>query len=266
MPNHVHLLVEAGQVPLAKFMQGVQQTYTLYFNRKQNLVGHLFQAHHKAILCDRDSYLFELVRYLHLNPVRAKLVDDPAQYRWSSHRTYLGNGSLKESWIDTEWILSQFSGNRTEAVRSYKEFVLDGIGHGHREDLYAVTEQRYLGNEQFVERVTRTIEDDRPTRNGIQIEEIEEAVCRNYNLPLELLQSSSKERRGSFGRAIVAYVGQELGHLRLNQIAQRYGRDQVSLSLGVKRLRERIKDEGELKQSLNNLLEYLSKRDKKLNN
>jgi REP element-mobilizing transposase RayT len=80
MPNHVHLLLEMERHPLSKIMQGLQQSYTAYFNRKYKLVGHLFQGRYKDILCDRDAYLLELVRYIHLNPVRSKLVRDPGEY------------------------------------------------------------------------------------------------------------------------------------------------------------------------------------------
>jgi putative transposase len=71
MPNHTHLLVETCGPPLAKFMQGLQQSYTQYFNRKYEKAGHLFQGRYKAIVCEREEYLLELVRYIHLNPVRA---------------------------------------------------------------------------------------------------------------------------------------------------------------------------------------------------
>lgn len=95
MGNHVHLLLETGPTPLSKIMQGLQQAYALYFNHKYRLVGHLFQGRYKALLCDRDSYLLELVRYLHLNPVRSMLVKDPSLYPWSSHGAYLGKASGK---------------------------------------------------------------------------------------------------------------------------------------------------------------------------
>ena len=80
MPNHVHLLVETGNTPLARFMQGVQQSYTQYFNLRYRKVGHLFQGRYKAIICERDKYLLALVRYIHLNGVRAKLAGGPEQY------------------------------------------------------------------------------------------------------------------------------------------------------------------------------------------
>ena len=78
MSNHAHLLVETGSQPLSRFMQGLQQSYTQYFNRKYHKVGHLFQGRYKAIVCEKDEYLLTLVRYIHLNPVRAKLVQSAA--------------------------------------------------------------------------------------------------------------------------------------------------------------------------------------------
>jgi hypothetical protein len=263
MGNHIHMLVEAGTTPLSKIMQGLQQAYTLYFNRKYRLVGHLFQGRYKALLCDRDSYLLELVRYIHLNPVRSRLVKDPAFYPWSSHQAYLGKVSgNKHRWVDTEWVLSLFSGNRAEAVRRYRQFVLEAIGEGHRDDLYAAKEQRYLGDDDFVESVIRKVEKEelRPVR--VALEHIEEAISRKYDLPVEQLRSRSKERRGSFGRLLVAYLGRQFGATTLNEVAKRYGRDQASLSLGIKRLTEKIAADRGLRQSVDGLMEQLRNKEK----
>jgi len=127
------------------------------------------------------------------------------------------------------------------------------MADGHREDLYMTKEQRYLGDDHFVERVTRTIESDDPRTVRIKLEEIEKIVCRQYDLSVEILQSRSKEHSGSFGRAVVAHLAQELGGIKLNEVANRYGRDQVSLSLGLKRLRGRTGQEAQLRRSLDNL-------------
>src|ERR671911_2275812 len=88
MSNHVHLLVETGSQPLSRFMQGLQQSYTQYFNRKHKKVGHLFQGRYKAIVCDKDEYLLSLIRYIHQNPVRAKMVRRIDEYRYSGHGAY----------------------------------------------------------------------------------------------------------------------------------------------------------------------------------
>lgn len=263
MGNHVHLLVEASSVPVSKVMQGLQQTYTSYFNRKYKLVGHLFQGRYKALVCDGDSYLLELVRYLHLNPVRSKLVKDPALYPWSSHHAYLGEAQGTDSCVQTEWVLSQFSSKRSEALRRYGQFVLEGIGMGHREELYAAKEQRYVGNEQFVDQVTGMIERGQRPAVRVAVGEIERAVCGRYALSLELLRSRSKDRRGSFGRLVVAYLGQELAGIKLNEVAKRYGRDQVSLSLGLKRLREKVSGDVHLEQDLEDLMDGLRDRQNK---
>ena len=90
MSNHVHLLLETGSEPLSKFMQGLQQSYTQYFNRKHHKVGHLFQGRYISIVCEKDEYLLTLVRYIHLNPIRAKLVQRLDDYLYSGHSEYCG--------------------------------------------------------------------------------------------------------------------------------------------------------------------------------
>lgn len=255
MSNHVHLLLEVGKTPLAKAMQGLQQSYTLYFNRKYKLVGHLFQGRYKDILCDRDAYLLELVRYIHLNPVRSKIVDTPGNYTWSSHHAYVGTADNEN--IERDWILKQFSPQPNRARQLFDRFVLDGVGAGHREEFYTVKEQRYLGDDEFLDRVDRKINNEPSRPRRLDLAKIETAVCRHFELPVNLLRSRSKERRGSFGRALVACLVQELGGTALNQVAKRYARDQVTLSLGLKALRQKIGQDLGLRRNVENLLSEL---------
>ena len=105
MTNHIHLLVEMGEQPVSKVLQRLHTWYARYYNRKYERVGHLFQGRYKAMLCDKDSYLSELVRYIHLNPVRAAIAKDPREYLWSSHRAYLGVDNYP--FLDTDLVLSQ---------------------------------------------------------------------------------------------------------------------------------------------------------------
>lgn len=267
MTNHVHLLMEVEKHPLGKIMQGLQPSYTLYFNRKYKLVGHLFQGRYKDILCDRDSYLLELVRSIHLNPVRSKGVTDPGDYAWSSPRDYLNSGTTKgAARVQSEWILNQFAPTLAGARRKYEEFVLGGIGAGHRDDFYDVKEQRFLGDDQFVEGINRRLDLDLPRPNRVELSAIEAAVSRWQKYPVATLHARTKEHRGSFARAVVGYLGQELGVARLNEVAARYGRDQVTLSLGVKRLRERITQQSDLRKKIAGLLKQLRGGKVKLNN
>ena len=131
MPNHVHLLLESSDQPLASFMQGLQQSYTQYFNRVHEKVGHLFQGRYKAIVCEKDEYLLTLIRYVHLNPVRAKLVKAPEHYKWSGHRAYLGQDN--RGLVDSSKVLEIFGGRAR-----YRKFVLSGIEAGHRDEYYEV--------------------------------------------------------------------------------------------------------------------------------
>ena len=152
MPNHVHLLVETGSIPLAKFMQGLQQSYTQHFNRSYRKVGHLFQGRYKAIICDRDKYLLALVRYIHLNAVRAKLASRPERYRYSGHNSYLTNGAAKI--VEVSPILKLMGGKKV-----YERFVLEGISENHNEAYYAVEDQRFLGEAGFGEEISRGSEE-----------------------------------------------------------------------------------------------------------
>ncbi len=149
MTNHVHLLVETGGVPLSKILQGINQSYTGWFNRRYETVGHLFQGRYKAILCDRDSYLLSLVKYIHLNPVRARLVKTSKEYLWSSHRFYLR--ASDKSIVDEDQVLRLFSEDKkTAARRLYGAFVGDGITV-KKEDIYSTIDRRILGDEAFAE-------------------------------------------------------------------------------------------------------------------
>ena len=116
MDNHAHLLVEVSEIPLSRIMQGIQQVYTQWYNRKNNRTGHVFQQRYKALLCDKENYLFELVRYIHNNPVKAQL-EDGINYKWSSHIYYIGKG--KGEVIDLDKILGMFSNNINKAIEQY---------------------------------------------------------------------------------------------------------------------------------------------------
>ncbi len=116
MPNHVHLLVESSEQPLAKFMQGLQQSYSQYFNLKHHKTGHVFEGRYKAILCQKDQYLLQLIRYIHLNPVRAGMVRSPERYRYSGDHVYL-QGKATET-IDPATVLSMLGGTGLSKVCS----------------------------------------------------------------------------------------------------------------------------------------------------
>ena len=237
MPNHFHLLIDVSRAPLSKAMQSLLYRYAHYYNRRYRKNGHLFQGRYKAILCDRDSYLMELIRYLHLNPVRAGMVSDPARYRWSSHGEYLRGRT--ERGIAVEEGLKLWGTQRGQAIRAYQRFVRDGLEAGHQKEYYQVKEQQYLGDDQFVEVVHRALDDQEETGPvKITMAEVLQEIVRGAGLSIAVVLNKGRGRKGSRLRAEAAYVGREVGGIGLTEAAKYMGRDQSTMSLAVKRLEE----------------------------
>jgi len=150
MPNHYHLLVETPEANLSRGMRQLNGVYTQKFNFRYHRVGHLFQGRYKAILVNKDQYLLELSRYIVLNPVRAGLIKRPEEWPWSSFSAILGKIKAPRC-LSTEWILSQFSSVKKEAIKRFCNFVYDGIGK--ESPLQKVSGQIFLGDENFIQRV-----------------------------------------------------------------------------------------------------------------
>ncbi|WP_395408583.1 transposase [Pseudoduganella sp. UC29_106] len=148
MTNHYHMVVETVGGRLARGMRYLNGNYSQYFNRQHELVGHVFQGRYTAILCQRETYLMELSRYVVLNPVRAKLVSQPVEWPWSSYRAIVGLHDAP-SWLQHDLTLAHFDAHQASARRAYEEFVLKGIGKPS--PLAAIRNQLFLGNDDFCE-------------------------------------------------------------------------------------------------------------------
>ena len=252
MGNHVHLLMEVGAVPLSKIMQNLQFRYTRYYNRRYRKVGHLFQGRYKAILCDRESYLLELVRYIHLNPLRAGLIREIDRYRWSSHPIYLRGDEKRE--VSVRAVLEQFGGKRAEAIRRYRKFIHDGLGEGHRGDYYQVIDQRFLGDEEFAEEAReRAEEPEERLPVDIDLKDIVKLVCHEFGMRSERLSQREKSREVSQLRWIIGKLAAEEAGYRLVEVARFFRRDPGVMSRGVRLLEERLIQERELQKRVGRL-------------
>lgn len=149
MTNHYHLLIETPNADLSHGMQLLNGVYTQWFNRRHDRVGHLLQGRFKAILVEKESYLLELVRYVVLNPVRAKMVRSVRDWPWSSYRATAGQTEVPE-FLAVDWVLSQFDSDRERAVRAYRRFVRQGRGINVWDELRAGA---LLGNDGFVDQL-----------------------------------------------------------------------------------------------------------------
>src|SRR3989339_731215 len=135
MPNHFHLLLRTGARPLSDLMRKILTGYAVHYNKKYNRSGYLYQNRYKSILCQEDAYLLELVRYIHLNPLRAKIVKDMHQlnkYKWSGHSVIVGENTAQ--WQSIGEILEYFSNRKSEAIKKYVNFVEEGKVKGKREE------------------------------------------------------------------------------------------------------------------------------------
>jgi REP element-mobilizing transposase RayT len=177
MSNHAHILLSSGMLGLAPFMRRLLTGHAVNYNLRHRRHGHLFQNRYKSIVCDGDSYFTELVRYIHLNPLRVKLVRDIKaleKYPYCGHGAILGKVSY--DWQDCHSVLAQFGGNEGQAREEYHRFVEEGIALGRRPELVGggllrsaggwaevrsqrqrrppqQSDERILGSEEFVERV-----------------------------------------------------------------------------------------------------------------
>jgi putative transposase len=146
MNNHYHLIIETPDGNLSAGMRQLNGVYTQTFNKRLKRVGHLFQGRYKAILIQKESHLLEVCRYVVLNPVRAKAVERPELWKWSSYQGTRGK-EKPHPCLTTEWILGQFGTTRSIAVEAYQTFVQSGI---RQESIWkAVRAQSILGEEEF---------------------------------------------------------------------------------------------------------------------
>ncbi|MBN1102403.1 MAG: transposase [Deltaproteobacteria bacterium] len=135
MGNHAHLLLWTGPVGLPSFTRSLLTGYAIDYNRRHGRHGHLFQNRYKSIMCEEDAYFRELVRYIHLNPIRAGLVkglDQLDTYRWSGHSMLMGE--VGYGWQDRAYVLSWFGRKERDALRAYREFMQEGLALGRRPD------------------------------------------------------------------------------------------------------------------------------------
>ena len=212
MPNHVHVLIEMQDDPVSRIMQRVLTSYSQYHNRKHTRIGHLFQGRYKSILCQSDRYLGELVRYIHLNPVRAKMVKRPERYEYSGHRAYIGLD--KSGLVDAEPVLGHFGGTKKRAVEVYTRFVESSLGERSQENYYRATEGRLLGSEDFVEDIKHRVGEHRKVRASfkhLSVEDLLGAAEKSSGLSREELSSKSRDRRTVAVREDVVVVGRERG-------------------------------------------------------
>ncbi len=220
MTNHYHLVIETPEGNLAQGMRQLNGVYTQWVNRTHERVGHVFQGRYKAILVDKDSYLLALARYVVLNPVRAGMVSDIEDWRWSSYPAKLDQ-SASPDWLQTDWLLGQFGRHRHHAMAGYIDFVRAGIGLPSVWD--KLQGQIYLGSEEFIARMQSTLASDQA------LEEIPRIQRRALAKPLTHYRTDYADDPRT-GMAL-AYL---TGDYAMKAIAEAFGVHYATVSRAVK--------------------------------
>jgi REP element-mobilizing transposase RayT len=272
MDNHAHLLLRTGATPIATVMRRVLTGYAQYFNRRHKRHGQLFQNRYKSILCEEDPYFLELVRYIHLNPVRAGMVKSLKAlngYRFSGHAVLMGKRD--QEWQDRKYVLRHFGQTEVDAVKGYLAFVRKGMDQGKRPELtggglirsaggwVAVKalrsagtrmkgDERILGSGEFVENALKLAKEayERRTRlrmQGITLEKLIKKVADYHKLDPDELSTNSKVAQVSNARAVLCYLCvREFGY-SCAEVASRLNVSPSTVSKAAARGRDKVEDE-----------------------
>jgi REP element-mobilizing transposase RayT len=271
LPNHVHLLLRTGLSPISRVMSRLLTGYAVSFNRKYRRHGQLFQNRYKFILCQQERYLLELVRYIHLNPLRAGLVEDMHsldQYPWSGHRGLVGKA--RHGWQNADYILALFAESRKLARKRYRSFVEQGISAGNRPDLIGggllrsaggwrglkefrqagirvKGDERILGDSDFTEAVLKENEEQlerkyRLQAQGYDFERVLDRVAEVLSMAPGEIVSRGKSPKTVRGRSLLCYwANRELGMTSV-EIAKRLHLCQSAVSRASARGEKLAKD------------------------
>lgn len=235
MTNHAHLLLRTGLMPIATIMRRLLTGYAQGFNRRHNRHGHLFQNRYKSILCEKDPYLIELVRYIHLNPIRAGIVKDLEElklYRYGGHAILMSKFDFK--WQAKDYVLGFFGRTKKQARRRYLVFVAKGLSQGRRPDLIGgglirsmggwselkanrlqqirvKGDERILGSGEFVSNVLKRANEEfeqkkRLKNQGLNLDVLLSGVASYYKIAIEDLKTGTKERNIVIARSVFCYL------------------------------------------------------------
>lgn len=264
LPNHFHLLLRTGTAPISALMRRLLTGYAVTFNLRHRRHGHLFQNRYKSILCQEDAYLRELVRYIHLNPLRAGFVEDYAElcrYPYCGHRGILGRKTAL--WQDADYVLGLFHEKAVLARREYREFVEEGVALGRRSDLiggglvrsyggwdelkamgrsgeYRKGDERILGKSDFVEEVLAEAKERYERRyrlkaKGFDLGKVATRVGGLLGMKPEDVFRKGKERKTVQAHGLLCYWATEELGMTQESLAQRLRVTQPAISLAVRR-------------------------------
>ncbi len=264
IPNHAHILLRTAQTPLSTVMRRLLTGYAVSYNRRHRRHGHLFQNRYKSILCQEDTYLLELVRYIHLNPLRAKIVKtmkESDSYPYCGHSALMGKN--KRNFQDTDYVLRFFGKKVSGARKAYRAYVEKGIVQGRRPDLvggglirsaggwsavaamrnakdHMKSDERILGDGDFAQSVLNQakerLEDHyRLQAQGYDLEKVTNRVSSELEISPEQVWAKGKRQLTVKARSLLCYWAVRKLGMTATELSKKLGVSQPSVSISVKR-------------------------------
>jgi REP element-mobilizing transposase RayT len=232
MTNHVHMLLQVGHTPLGRLMLRIASHYARTVQKHLHTTGHLFEKRYHSTLVNADEYLLELLRYIHLNPVRARMVEHPSDYPWSSHHAYMGSNA--QPWVTVDFALNMFHPERDHAIAAYARFVNDDLGQFASSPLSErnPNDSRILGSDDFAAKLLGAAW--KPKSRKTLPDLIAEA-CRQFSVTDDALKSPSAQRHLTRARAWIAHQAITLRITSLCAVARHCNRTEAALRQSVKR-------------------------------
>ena len=255
MDNHYHLLLQTPWGNLPQIMRHINGAYTTYFNVKRDRSGHLFQGRYKAILVDIDEYAKELSRYIHLNPVRAKIVESPEEYEWSSYRHYIGK-QKPAKWLCRNFILGYFGQKVSTAQKGYQEFVTALVHQEYDSPLDEVVSSTLLGSADFIAFIKDNfLSAKKPDKELPALKElVKKYTIQDIFEKVELAFTRDK----ALARNVKMYLCQRYTGKKLKDIGLHFGIGESGVSQACRRAAQKIEKDKKLKKKIVRLEKQLN--------
>lgn len=261
MTNHYHLLLETPEPNLSRAIKWLNGSYATYVNTKRKKGGHLFQGRFKSIIVEADEYLKHLSRYIHLNPVRAKLVKKLSDYKWSSYPAFTGK-EKEPKWLETNWLLSCFGKNKKEGKKNYKNFV-EGVDAKAVENPHKNLIGGFiLGEVNFVNWIKETyLAHKKEDREIPQLKELKpkltpeaiiSEVCKEFEIEKESIIKKGAKRNKA--RDLAIYISKDNSGISCKELGGYFGKiSGAAITMAYNRIDKEIKKNKQVKAKLNKI-------------
>ena len=243
--NRVQMAIQVKDIPLSKIMQNLTFRFTRYFNASYSKKGPLFHGRYRALVIDADTYLNDLVAYIHNSPVRNGQSKTAAAAKWTSHQAYM-DASLQPGWLTTSEVLKSFGKSDKAARTAFDRFVNDATQMGERPELVKGSHGgRILGDEKFARKALKPV---KKSVKPVTLNQIVKRVCRVEGVKESELVTASRARAESQIRQTITYIAMELEVASLTDMANRFNRDLTTMSRNQRYYRDRLADDSDLQK------------------